>query len=65
MYKISIIIPIYNAEKYLRDLLNSITNQTMNLQDIQVIMVDDLSTDNSVEIMREYADQYDNFMAMN
>ena len=64
MYKISIIIPIYNAEKYLRDLLNSITNQTMNLKDIQVIMVDDLSTDNSVKIMREYADQYDNFMAI-
>ena len=64
MYKISIIIPIYNAEKYLRDLLDSIINQTMDLREIQVIMVDDLSTDNSVKIMKEYVDKYDNFISI-
>lgn len=64
MYKISIIIPIYNAEKYLRDLLNSIINQTMDFNQIQVIMVDDCSKDKSTEIMDEYANKYENFIAV-
>lgn len=64
MYKISIIIPIYNAEKYLRDLLNSIIKQTMDFQQIQVIMVDDCSKDKSREIMNEYAEKYENFISI-
>ena len=64
MYKISLIIPIYNAEQYLRNLLESIINQTMNFKDIQVIMVDDLSKDKSREIMKEYSDKYDNFISI-
>lgn len=60
MYKITIIIPIYNAEKYLRDLLESIVNQTMNFKNIEVIMVDDCSKDNTREIMEEYSAKYDN-----
>lgn len=63
MYKISLIIPVYNAEKYLRDLLESIINQTMDYRQIQVIMVDDFSTDNSRDIMDEYAKKYDNFIS--
>lgn len=62
MYKITITIPVYNAEKYLRNLLESIIRQTMDYKKIEVIMVDDLSTDNSREIMREYANKYDNFI---
>lgn len=64
MYKVSVIIPIYNAEKYVRDLLESIVHQTMNFKDIQVIMVDDLSTDHSRDIMDEYTNQYDNFIGI-
>lgn len=64
MYKITIIIPIYNAEKYLRDLLESILHQTMDYKEIQVIMVDDFSKDNSREIMDEYANRYDNFISI-
>lgn len=64
MYKISIIIPIYNSEKYLRHLLETIVNQTMNLKDIQVVMVDDLSKDSSREIMKEYSDKYNNFVSI-
>ena len=64
MYKITIIIPIYNVDKYLRELLESIVNQTMPLKDIQVIMVDDLSKDNSTKIMDEYAERYSNFMSV-
>ena len=51
--KISIVVPVYNVEKYLRTCLNSIVNQT--LKDIEIICVDDGSTDNSPLILAEYA----------
>jgi glycosyltransferase involved in cell wall biosynthesis len=53
MPKISIVIPVYNVEKYLRECLDSVVNQT--LRDIEVIGVDDGSTDRSPEILDEYA----------
>ncbi len=64
MYKITIIIPVYNVDKYLKQLLESIVNQTMPLKDIQVIMVDDLSKDNSTKIMDEFSEKYDNFISV-
>lgn len=64
MYKITIIIPIYNAEKYLRDLLESIINQTMKFEEIQVIMVDDFSKDKTREIMDEYSSKYNNVIGI-
>lgn len=53
MPKISVIIPVYNVEKFLRECLDSIVNQVF--QDIEIICVDDQSTDNSLEILQEYA----------
>lgn len=53
MVKVSVIIPVYNAEKYLKQCLNSICRQT--LQEIEIICVDDGSTDNSLNILQEYA----------
>lgn len=50
--KVSVIIPVYNTEKYLRECLDSVMNQT--LKDIEVICVDDGSTDGSLAILREY-----------
>ena len=50
--KVSVIIPVYNTEKYLRECLDSVVNQT--LKDIEIICVDDGSTDNSLAILREY-----------
>ena len=55
--KISIIIPIYNAEKYLHKCIDSILNQT--LTDYEILLIDDGSTDNSGEICDNYA-QKDN-----
>ena len=56
--KISVIIPIFNMEKYLRECLDSVLNQT--LKDIEIICVNDGSTDNSLKILREYQDKYAN-----
>lgn len=58
-YKVSVIIPVYNAEKYLRECFDSLVNQT--IKDIQIIAVDDGSKDTSVDICKEYRDKYDNF----
>mgnify|MGYP000074331390 CR=1 FL=1 len=52
MPKVSIVIPVYNAEKYLRKTLDSVINQT--LKDIEIICVDDGSIDNSFKILYEY-----------
>ena len=55
MPKVSIIVAVYNEEKYLRECLNSIVNQT--LSDIEIICVNDGSTDSLEEILQEYANK--------
>ena len=50
---ISVIIPVYNVEKYLRDCLNSVMGQTY--KDLEIICINDGSTDNSLSILEEYA----------
>lgn len=52
MVKVSIVVPIYNVEKYLPQCLDSIVKQT--LKDIEIICVDDGSTDSSLEIAKRY-----------
>lgn len=52
MAKVSVIVPIYNAEKYLEQCLDSIVSQT--LKDIEIILIDDGSTDGSAEICQKY-----------
>ena len=53
--KVSVIVPVYNAEKYLKECINSLINQT--LRDIEIIVVDDCSTDKSLRILEKYAKQ--------
>ncbi len=53
MPKVSVIIPVYNVEKYIRECLDSVVNQT--LKDIEIICVNDGSPDNSLAILEEYA----------
>lgn len=55
MVKVSIIVPVYNVEKYLSKCLESLTNQT--LKDIEIICVNDGSTDSSLTILKEYANK--------
>ena len=51
--KVSVIIPVYNVEQYLKECMDSVVNQT--LKEIEIICVDDGSTDSSLEILKEYA----------
>ena len=53
MSKVSVIVPVYNVQDYLRECLDSIVNQT--LKDIEIICVNDGSTDKSLSILEEYA----------
>jgi len=53
--KVSVIVPVFNGEKYLRECLDSVANQT--LHDIEVLCVDDGSTDGSAVILKEYAEK--------
>lgn len=57
--KVSVIIPVYNTEKYLRECLDSVVNQT--LKEIEIICIDDGSTDSSLEILKEYAQKDNRF----
>ena len=52
--KISIIIPVYNCEKFIRECYNSIVDQT--IKNIQIIFVDDGSTDHSINILKTLAE---------
>lgn len=58
---LSVVVPIYNVEPYLRIALQSIANQTLNERSFEVILVDDKSTDNSVKIAEEFTQKYSNF----
>ena len=60
--KISVIIPVYNVEKYLQECIDSVINQ--NLDNIEIILVNDGSTDGSSDICREYACRCDNIVLL-
>ena len=53
--KVSIIVPVYNVELYIEDCLNSLLNQTYS--NYEIILINDGSTDNSIEICSKYNDQ--------
>ena len=55
MSKVSVLIAVYNTEKYLAECLDSVCTQT--LQDIQIVCIDDCSTDSSLEILQQYAER--------
>lgn len=63
MPKVSIIVPVYNVEKYLERSLNSLINQT--LKDIEIICVNDGSKDNSLKILEEYSKKDNRIIVIN
>ena len=51
----SIVVPVYNVEKYLAECLNSVLNQSFT--DFELLIIDDMSTDSSLQIARQYAEE--------
>ncbi|MFF3023915.1 glycosyltransferase family 2 protein [Gottfriedia sp. NPDC057948] len=62
--QISVILPIYNVENYIHECLNSLLNQTIGYENLEVIMVNDCSNDRTPLIIDEYAAKYENFKAI-
>ena len=60
MYKISVIIPIYNDEKYLSSCIEHIINQKIGFENIQLILIDDNSSDKSYSIALSYQQKFPN-----
>ena len=60
--KLSVIVPVYNVESYIEETLNCLVNQTF-LDNIEVLLIDDGSTDDSRYIVEKYAFEYKNFYA--
>lgn len=63
MSKVSIIVPVYNVEKYLRKCIDSLVNQTLN--DIEIICINDGSTDKSLKILKEYKNRDSRIILLN
>lgn len=61
--KVSVVVPVYNVEKYLKRCLDSIINQTY--KNIEIILVNDGSKDNSRDICEEYEKNFDNIILIN
>lgn len=60
-YEVSVIIPVYNVEEYLEHCLDSLIEQTVDKSVLEVLLIDDGSTDNSPAICDRYAEKYDFF----
>ena len=60
MYKISLIIPVFNLEKYIEKNFKSIKNQSIGFSNLEVIFVDDCSSDNSSQIIDKWEEEYSN-----
>ena len=56
MKKVSVVVPVYNTSLYLKECIDSLVNQT--LDDIEIILINDGSTDNSLSIINEYKKKY-------
>lgn len=61
-YKVSVVMPVYNSQKYLEECINSVIGQT--LKDIQIIFVDDGSTDESLQILKNYSRDNSNILVL-
>ena len=62
--KVSVVVPVYNALPYLRELLDSLAAQDFSADAFDIIAVDDGSTDASGEVLREYASRLPNLKAL-
>lgn len=64
-YELSVIIPVYNVEKYIEQCLDSVVNQSLGIDNIEVIVVNDQTPDNSMDIVKRYAEKYPSIKIVN
>lgn len=64
-YKVSIIIPVYNTKDYIRETFDSVKNQSFDFEDLEIIFINDKSTDGSLDILKEFEANYDNVFLYN
>lgn len=64
MYKISVIVPVFNVEDTLQNAFDSILNQSIGFKNLEVIFVDDKSTDKSANIIKSYSKKYNNIKSV-
>lgn len=60
-YKVSVIIPVFNAEDYIKECLDSVVDQSLGIDNIEVIIVNDNSCDSTLDIISQYTDKYPSF----
>ena len=65
MKKVSVIVPVYNCAEYLEECFESIEKQTFSNNDIEVIIVNDGSTDNSSDVIEKYIDKHPDWLLIN
>jgi glycosyltransferase involved in cell wall biosynthesis len=59
-YKVSVIIPTYNSEKFIKRAVDSVINQTLGFDNIELIIVDDNSNDRTQDILKEFSKEHEN-----
>ena len=59
-YKVSMVIPVYNAEDYIEECVGSLIVQTIDQSDMEIILIDDGSTDTSSDICKDFSIKFDN-----
>ncbi|MEK4968341.1 glycosyltransferase family 2 protein [Cytobacillus sp. FSL R7-0696] len=57
---ISVILPVYNVEKYVDECFDSLLHQTIGFENLEIIFIDDCSTDSTASILQSYVDKYTN-----
>ncbi|MEH6908890.1 glycosyltransferase family 2 protein [Neobacillus drentensis] len=62
--KITVITPVYNADRYLRKTIDSVINQSVGFENVEYLLINDCSTDLSREILLEYYSRFDNIIAV-
>ena len=58
--KISVIVPTYNARDYLMNAVNSVINQDFGFENIELILIDDNSSDGTKEVLKKLSEEYEN-----
>lgn len=60
-YELSVIIPVFNVEDYIKECLDSVVDQSLGIDNIEVIIVNDNSCDSTLDIISQYTDKYPSF----